>query len=340
VNYNSGEIIGTRINSWKSPEKLVLQTVLPGKVNVSSRMTLTFRVTDVAGNPVSGCAVYVQGEGAFSDQVVYSNQSGEAGLEWTVASSSGFSDFTGQIFNGDKQIVSSVRDSVEVYDKDAYGTLTYDGKTYKTKKFGNAVWMIENLAYLPAVSPPNPGSGTTPYYYVVGYYGTNVEEAKKVPGYDLYGVMYNWMAATKGETAPNGGNVRGICPAGWHLSGENDWVNLWTYLVNNGYGFNGNYNQIAKAMASKNKWNTSYFSGTPGNDTDKNNSSEFSGLPGGFRCTDALNFTNEGNFTSWWATAERDTDNGYHWGFYNTNTVLIKYYSLKARGYFVRCVKD
>jgi uncharacterized protein (TIGR02145 family) len=340
VKYNSGEMAGTRTNVWKSPEKLILQTVLPGKVNLSSTMTLTFRVTDVAGIPVPGCAVYIQGEGAFSNQVVYTNQSGDAGCEWTVGSKPGFNDFTGQIFNAEKQVISSVRDSVEVYDKDAYGTLTYDGKTYKTKKFGTAVWMTENLAWLPAVSSPTPGSGTAPYYYVVGYYGTNAEEAKKVPGYDLYGVMYNWMAATKGETATNGGNIRGICPPGWHLPGDNDWVSLWTYLVNNGYGFEGNYNQIAKALASKNKWNTSYFSGTPGNDPDKNNSSEFSGLPGGFRCTDALNFVQEGMFASWWTATVRDDINGYHWGFNYNTSVFIKYYSPKGRGYFVRCVKD
>jgi uncharacterized protein (TIGR02145 family) len=340
VKYISGEMICTKTNSWKSPEKLVLQTVLPERVNLSSKLTLSFRVTDMAGNPVPGCAVYIQGDGTYSDQVVYSNQSGDAGCEWTVGSKTGFNDFTGQIFNADKQVISAVSDSVEVYDNDAYGTLTYDGKTYKTKKFGNAVWMTENLAYLPSVSPPTPGSNTTPYYYVVGYYGTNAEEAKKVPGYGLYGVMYNWIAATKGETAPSGGNIRGICPSGWHLSGKKDWVDLWTYLVTNGYGFEGNFNQIAKAMASKNKWNTSGISGTPGNDPDKNNASEFSGLPGGFRCTDALNFTDEGNFTSWWATSERDADNAYHWGFFNTNSVLIEYYSLKARGYFVRCVKD
>jgi uncharacterized protein (TIGR02145 family) len=257
-----------------------------------------------------------------------------------VDSKPGFNDFKARIVDADMHVISEVRDSVQVIDKDAYGTVVYDGKTYKTKKYGSAVWMTENLAYLPSVSSPTPGSGTQPYYYVPGYYGSNVNEAKAVAGYSLYGVMYNWLAATNGEYSSTGGNIRGVCPLGWHLPGEKDWSDLWTFLVNNGYGFGGSGNQVAKAMASKNNWNSSGFTGTPGNDPGSNDSSEFTGLPGGFRCTEALNFTNEGNIATWWSSLNRDSDYAYHWGFDNTSSVLVRYYSLKARGYFVRCVKD
>ncbi len=89
--------------------------------------------------------------------------------------------------------------------------------------------MAENLAYLPAVSPPSLGSsnGTvagggladllTKYYYVYGYEGSDVNAAKANANYTAYGVLYNFPAAEDyyySSTPPNG---RGICPSGWHL---------------------------------------------------------------------------------------------------------------------------
>jgi uncharacterized protein (TIGR02145 family) len=340
LKFDSGKRELSNAIRWNAPEKLSMQPLPPGKVHLSSRVNLLFRVTDSSGQPVSDCTVYIKGDGSFREQILPSNSGGEATFEWTVGSKPGFNDFTAQIFNGAKEVISVVKDSMEVYDKDAYGTLTYDGKAYKTKKFGNAVWMVENLAYLPSVTPPTPGSNTEPYYYVKGYYGSSVAEAKQVPGYAAYGVYYNWKAATKEETPVAGGTIRGICPQGWHIPGEQDWADLWAYLVDNGYGFGGSGNRIAKAMASKSGWNTTSYSGTPGNDPGSNNSSEFNALPGGFRCTDALDFVQEGMFASWWQAVPRDETNGYHWGFNYNTSQLVKYYSPRGRGYFVRCVKD
>jgi hypothetical protein len=87
-----------------------------------------------------------------------------------------------------------------------------DGHTYKTVKIGEQVWMAENLAYLPAVSPSSAGSNTEPYYYVYDYQGDNVANAKQNANYSTYGVLYNWPASMAGAASsganPNWLNLR------------------------------------------------------------------------------------------------------------------------------------
>jgi hypothetical protein len=90
-----------------------------------------------------------------------------------------------------------------------------DGTTYKVVRIGAQLWMAENLKYLPSVVGMATGSNSTPYYYVSGYNGTSVEEARAIANYNTYGVLYNWAAATQD-----------VCPAGWRLPTDADWTEL------------------------------------------------------------------------------------------------------------------
>jgi uncharacterized protein (TIGR02145 family) len=67
-----------------------------------------------------------------------------------------------------------------------------DGQQYEFAQFGDQVWMIENLRYLPANS--------SSYFFT------------------KYGVLYSWTAAMND------------CPRGWHIPSESEWVELITYL--------------------------------------------------------------------------------------------------------------
>ena len=103
---------------------------------------------------------------------------------------------------------------------DALGTFIdpRDDQEYQTVTIGDQVWMAENLAYLPAVSPSSASSSFQPYYYVYDYEGTNVSEAKATNNYSTYGVLYNWGATSE------------ACPTGWHLPSEDEWQELEIYL--------------------------------------------------------------------------------------------------------------
>lgn len=97
------------------------------------------------------------------------------------------------------------------------GDLVYhEGYDYSTVLVGEQCWFSENCRYMPEVSPSSLSSVDIPVYYVYGYEGQNVEEAKSTMNYNLYGVLYNWLAVQDSD----------ICPNGWHVSSDADWHQL------------------------------------------------------------------------------------------------------------------
>jgi len=124
--------------------------------------------------------------------------------------------------------IKKLTESYSLIGPDGTFTDSRDGHMYGYKKIGTQTWMTENLAFLPEVSPDTALSATERRYYVYGYSGKDVMEAKNTENFKKYGVLYNWLAASFGETGSNSvpSGVRGICPAGWHLPSNEEWVQL------------------------------------------------------------------------------------------------------------------
>lgn len=104
-----------------------------------------------------------------------------------------------------------------------------DNQQYQTLLIGNNCWMKQNLRFLPNVNPPSSNSTTEPRYFVFDYYGSNVNDAILTTNYQNFGVLYNYPALTYPYsgipyTYPN--NLQGPCPIGWHVSSDNDWIEL------------------------------------------------------------------------------------------------------------------
>lgn len=204
-----------------------------------------------------------------------------------------------------------------------------DGRSYDTVRIGTQVWMAENLAYLPAVSPSNTGSQSSPQYYVYGYNGNQVAEAKAHINYVTYGVLYNWAAALAGSAISdsNPSGVRGICPAGWHLPSDAEWKQLemtlgMTPQQAEGTGYRGS------DQGSRMKTTTGWSSN--GNGT---NSSGFSALPGGTRTAGNV-YIYLGVYGCWWSSTiwSRFIDSGF--------TGVGRFSIPKENGLSIRCVRD
>ncbi len=213
-----------------------------------------------------------------------------------------------------------------------------DGHIYNWVQIGDQVWMAENLAYLPAVSPPSSESYTEPYYYVYGYEGTSISEAKVTANYEIYGVLYNWPAAMNGQasSSTNPSGVQGVCPSGWHLPSDAEWKQLEIYLGMSqadadATGWRGTTEGGKLKETGTNHWNSPNEGAT--------NSSGFTALPGGYR-NGSGNFSDIGGYGLWWSATEGDVYGVWkrNLGYDYTNVSRSCYDELG--GFSVRCVKD
>jgi uncharacterized protein (TIGR02145 family) len=187
-------------------------------------------------------------------------------------------------------------------DSDHDGLVNFQGHDYKYKTFVNQTWMIENLAYLPEVNPAASTSSSDKRYYIYGFNGSDVTEAKKTENYKIYGAMYNWTAASEGvqssSTDPIG--VQGICPTGWHLPSNKEWVDLWENLTK--VKAKRDSAILADAVAKGAKvYDNRQFIG----DFAMPGFNQFRNTQGGFLLNDSIKFHSAGEVENYWSSTSR-----------------------------------
>ncbi len=207
----------------------------------------------------------------------------------------------------------------------------YDGNVYTTVQIGDQIWTVENLKVThyrngDPISNVTDGGGVWKGFSegAYCYYNNDIGNNEK------HGALYNWNAVS---------DLRNIAPDGWHVPTDRDWAILKEYLRDNGYGFEGSGDDIAKSMAAKTNWTSSVEAGAPGNDLSINNSSGFSAFAGGYRHFRGT-FTNIGRSGFWWSTTDAITSNAYIYTIDYWRNNLGRYFGHKSGGYSVRLVRD
>ncbi len=200
-----------------------------------------------------------------------------------------------------------------------------DGNVYKIVEIGTQVWMAENLKYLPEVVGPATGSSTSPHYYVFGYSGNDVVEAKASQIYSIYGVLYNWSAAVGSQGSSKGSNVQGVCPDGWHLPDDYEWEQLIDYLG-------------GKDVAGGKLKESGYWHWNMPN-AGATNESGFSARAGGRRNMGGnMFFLNQFGF--WWAANETTDNRGRSISMSSDSSNVVNNVTSKEMGFSVRCIRD
>jgi uncharacterized protein (TIGR02145 family) len=191
------------------------------------------------------------------------------------------------------------------------------GNSYKIIKIGEQVWMAENLKtnrYSNGELIPNEQGKSAWAKLQTGAWCNYNNLAKN----DVqYGKLYNWYAVT---------DYRNVCPVGWHVPSDSDWIILTDFLGGK---------EIAGGKLKTTKleyWKNQNIKAT--------NESGFSGFSGGGRDSDGGTFGNLGLFGYWWSSLEVDTFKAKALGLHFDNDMVEFYKSNKSAGISIRCLKD
>ena len=212
-----------------------------------------------------------------------------------------------------------------------FGSITdQDGNSMKTVQIGTQTWLAENLK----VTKYNDGT-TIPFVTDANVWKFLSTGAQCIYNNDAnevstYGRLYNWYTVSTGK----------LCPTGWHVSSNEEWITLKTYLITNGYSFDGNNTVgiISKAIASTTNWETSSTIGDIGNNPSQNNKSGFNAPPGGLRGLDGSYYgINSDGY--WWSSTVDSHMTPYFWHLSNNNP-LIDYDNAPVSGFSVRCLRN
>ncbi len=215
-----------------------------------------------------------------------------------------------------------------------------DGNIYPAVTIGTQTWLQDNLR----VTKYRNGDviGTTSKYFNISSesmpkYQWPIEgEEGLLNNYVDFGRLYTWYAAT---------DSRNICPVGWHIPSVEEWTTLETYLIANGYNYDGSTtdNKIAISLAYNGYWNYNGPTVKFDNTTIGLNSTKFDGIATGIRYSSASNNYYEwvGNVAYWWSGTESDVKTAWYKVLGQTTYVFgsSNFYD-KSSGMSVRCVKD
>jgi len=99
------------------------------------------------------------------------------------------------------------------------GVMDVDGNYYKIVKIGSQTWMAENLNT--GIFTDVPGSQLDNGVIDRYCYNNNINNCK------IYGAIYRFSEAIQYRTLTTN---QGICPDGWHIPNDNEWLTLINYL--------------------------------------------------------------------------------------------------------------
>ncbi|MCR4964557.1 MAG: fibrobacter succinogenes major paralogous domain-containing protein [Bacteroidales bacterium] len=221
------------------------------------------------------------------------------------------------------------------------GTVTdIDGNRYQTVIIGKQCWMRENLRVTRyadgSMLMPGNENAMTGHCYV--FPNGNESLVQK------YGLLYTWATAMRdhetSEEVPSG--VQGICPDGWHLPSNFEWMNLEDVVgYDDALRCGTDVNNVAKAMASASDWDTNVADDLqPCCILENVNTNDKAGMnvkPAGL-CF--MGFYGYGTETGFWTASDGSPESAPIHRFYGANATVEINCTPKEAGASVRCVKN
>ena len=191
-----------------------------------------------------------------------------------------------------------------------------DGNSYTLVNIGEQVWLLENLKtnrYRNGDKIPFIQEGDATWTFIPAGAMGNYENSNTLR--EIYGSLYNWYAIADG---------RGICPTGYHVASDADWLELTDFLGG-----------ASVAGAKLKESGTTHWKAP----NIASNESHFTALPAGFRPT--APFSQDTTVVAWfWSTnsISGSTANSHRMLF---NEEDVKQFEIdKNYGFPCRCLMD
>lgn len=191
-----------------------------------------------------------------------------------------------------------------------------DGNIYHIKTIGTQEWLIENLKTthfcngddIPLVSDPAQWNNLTGPAFC--YYDNNPSNG------EIYGNMYNLKTVD---------DTRKICPAGWHVPSDEEWILLSAFL--------------GGEDVAGGKLKETGFNHWKSPNTGATNESGFTALPGGSRdyLGNFIELTTNGH---WWSSTHDNATSAWSRRMGHTYPNIGNSSSYGMNAYSVRCIKD
>ena len=226
----------------------------------------------------------------------------------------------------------------------------YDGNHYDAVVIGNQVWMTKNLTTthfadgeeIPLTSGYSISdvSATLPLRYVPNAGTADVA---------VYGYLYNWSAVMHGDFSSdyNPSGVQGICPDGWHVPSDAEWIEFAdTVSSHPEYVLGDDIRNIDKAIASTTCWQPSAYPNSVGNSQSLNNATHFAMMPAGSWMGGSPGGCGLGTFALLWSCTENKDNPERAWYRYINNQSARAFHNHsnahdpKALAMSVRCLRD
>ena len=196
-----------------------------------------------------------------------------------------------------------------------------DGNIYETVQIDDQLWMAENLK----VTHYNNGDPIT-YIASEEYWGSMDEGQYAVYNDDpintnIYGNLYNWAVI---------GDIRGVCPIGWHVPSDDEYTVLTDFL--------GGESVAGGKMKEAGLEHWAYY-----NDQislEATNESGFTGLPAGHRNTNTGDYIYMGFYGYFWSSTENGSELAWRRYLFDYSSGVARDTFGKPNGFSIRCLKD
>ncbi len=205
-------------------------------------------------------------------------------------------------------------------------SVNYQGHHYPVVAAGGACWFATNLrARKYANGDAIPGE-LSDAAWVVATSGAQAVYAADPERFDTYGRLYNWFAVN---------DPRGLCPAGWHVPSNVEWMDFEVALGMDPVGvFTTGWrgeDEGTQLKADPSDW-------VPWNGTDEFG---FSAVPGGYRSYmgGGPSF-DAGTRGYYWTSSASISGRAWSRGFSTEQSGISRDYSYHQLGFSVRCIKD